>query len=125
MTILLDSNVIIYSTRPEPEFEKLSQYLAERSFFVSIVSYVEVLGFKGIDSQDAKAFRAFFDKTGILQLDREIAERAVQLRQLRKMSLGDALIAATALEKNLTLLTYNTDDFEWIVDLNLLSPQFD
>jgi len=125
MTILLDSNVIIYATRPELEFEKLTQYLAERSFFVSIVSYVEVLGFKGLDPQDANAFRAFFDKTGIVQLDREIAERAVQLRQLRKMSLGDALIAATALEKNLTLLTYNTDDFKWIVDLNLLIPQFD
>jgi len=38
------------------------------------------------------------------------------------MSLGDSLIAATALQYNLILVTHNTDDFDWIEELTLLDP---
>jgi predicted nucleic acid-binding protein len=38
------------------------------------------------------------------------------------MSLGDSLIAATALVHNLILVTRNTDDFNWIANLSLLNP---
>ncbi len=38
------------------------------------------------------------------------------------MSLGDAIIAATALEYNATLVTRNTSDFDWISDLILENP---
>jgi toxin FitB len=38
------------------------------------------------------------------------------------MSLGDALIAATALAHQLTLVTHNTKDFEWVTGLALLDP---
>ncbi|QEP42990.1 hypothetical protein D5085_07580 [Ectothiorhodospiraceae bacterium BW-2] len=40
----------------------------------------------------------------------------------RKMSLGDAVIAATALEYQQTLATRNIDDFEWIEGLRLINP---
>lgn len=49
-------------------------------------------------------------------------EKAVRLRQIKKMSLGDSLIAGTALVHDLTLVTRNTDDFAWIASLNLLNP---
>lgn len=38
------------------------------------------------------------------------------------MSLGDAIIAATALVHDLTLVTRNLDDFRWIAGLRLLDP---
>jgi predicted nucleic acid-binding protein len=38
------------------------------------------------------------------------------------MSLGDALIAATALVHDLTLVTRNVEDFQWIQGLLLLNP---
>jgi toxin FitB len=38
------------------------------------------------------------------------------------MTLGDAIIARTALVNGLTLITRNTDDFRWIVQLELLNP---
>lgn len=49
-------------------------------------------------------------------------EQAVKLRQLRKMTLGDALIAGTALVFGLTLVTRNVDDFQWIAGLSVLDP---
>ncbi|WP_413163364.1 hypothetical protein ACL6C3_28730 [Capilliphycus salinus ALCB114379] len=38
------------------------------------------------------------------------------------MTLGDAIIAGTALMYELTLITRNVDDFRWIPQLNLLNP---
>ncbi len=36
--------------------------------------------------------------------------------------LGDAIIAATCLENNLTLITYNAKDFRFINGLKILMP---
>jgi toxin FitB len=47
--------------------------------------------------------------------------RLVALEQ-RKMSLGDSLIAATALAQGLTLVTRNIRDFQWIETLDVLNP---
>jgi predicted nucleic acid-binding protein len=49
-------------------------------------------------------------------------ERAVKLRQFKSMSLGDAIVAATALENNCQLLTANIDDFSHINDLLVSAP---
>jgi predicted nucleic acid-binding protein len=38
------------------------------------------------------------------------------------MSLGDALVAGTALVYGLTLVTRNAEDFQWIQGLSLLNP---
>ena len=46
----------------------------------------------------------------------------LRLRRQRKMSLGDALIAATALERGLTLIKRNAQDFQWIPDLSIVNP---
>lgn len=49
-------------------------------------------------------------------------DRAIALRRSKKMTLGDAIIAATALEYNLTLATHNTKDFLWIDSLTVVDP---
>jgi predicted nucleic acid-binding protein len=41
--MLLDSNIIIYSAKPENSF--LRQFIAENEPSVSVISYVEALGF--------------------------------------------------------------------------------
>lgn len=45
-----------------------------------------------------------------------VAERTIQLKQSAKIKLPDAIIGATALSHNLTLVTHNVKDF---VDINL------
>ena len=47
-----------------------------------------------------------------------VAEQAINLRQQRRMGLGDSIIAATAITHNLTLVTHNTEDFRWIAGWN-------
>ena len=118
--MLIDSNIIIYAA--EPEHADLQRYLDGLSKAVSIASYVEVLGFHGLEEHEKAYFEDFFQRVETLLLTPEIAEAAIGLRQQRRIGLGDAIIAATALEHSLTLVTRNTSDFRWIDNLRLLNP---
>lgn len=120
--VLLDSNIVIYSTRPESVFDRLREFLLENEQSVSLITYVEVLGYHDLNEQDKASFEIFFNATPTLAITEEIAEQAVRLKQDRKMGLGDAVIAATALEHGLPLVTRNTKDFQWIESLELIDP---
>lgn len=118
--MILDNNIIIYSTKPEYDF--LREFIAENSPLVSAVSYVEVLGYHKLADEEKELLEEFFDSTQILPISKEVITKAIELRQLKKMTLGDALIAATALVNNLVLVTNNTTDFVWIDELKLFNP---
>lgn len=118
--MLLDSNIIIYAARQEQV--TLRQFIAAHAPAVSAVSLVEVLGYHKLTAPERQLFEAFFLAATVLPISDPVVATAVQLRQQRKLSLGDALIAATALVFNRTLVTHNTADFQWIPGLRLLDP---
>ena len=118
--MLIDSNIIIYAS--QREHGELREFISEHSPSVSTVSYVEVLGFHRLTAEDKIHFEDFFAASTILPLSESVLDKAIELRQQQKMSLGDSLIAATCLVYQLTLVTRNTDDFSWIPDLKLLNP---
>ena len=51
-----------------------------------------------------------------------MADAAILLRQSRRIKLGDALIAATALLYELLLMTRNVDDFKRVSGLRIINP---
>ncbi|UUO17217.1 type II toxin-antitoxin system VapC family toxin [Dolichospermum heterosporum] len=118
--MLLDSNIIIYAAQVENEF--LREFIAENSPFVSALSYLEVLGYHQLNDEDKVYFEEFFNASQILPVSQVVIEQGVRLKQIKKMSLGDAIIAGTALVYDLTVVTRNIDDFRWISDLKLLNP---
>jgi toxin FitB len=65
---------------------------------------------------------AFFRLVQVLPLSQAVLDQAVTLRQQRKLSLGDSLVAGTAIVHGLTLVTRNVEDFQWIQGLSLLNP---
>ena len=118
--MLLDSNVIIYAAKLE--HEALRHLIVEHAPAVSAVSYVEVLGYHRLTEQERRHFESFFAAAHMLNIESTVLEQAIRLRQQRKMTLGDALVAGTALAHGLTLITRNTQDFRWIDALHLLDP---
>ena len=118
--MLVDSNIIIYAA--QTAHEDLRRFIAEHAPAVPAVSYVEVLGYHRLTEQERQYFEAFFAAATILPLSQDVLEQAVKLRQLRKMSLGDALVAGTALTFGRTLVTRNVDHFRWIAGLSVLNP---
>ncbi len=117
---MLDSNLIIYAARPE--YPGLRRLIAARSPAVSAISVVEVLGYHKLTDEDRLHFEIFFAAAKVLPVPDAVIARAVSLRQSRKMSLGDALIAATALVFRRELLTHNIKDFEGVPGLVVVDP---
>ena len=118
--MLLDSNIIIYAA--QPPHHALRQFIAAHAPAVSAVSYVEVLGYHGLQAQERLFLEQFFQAAQVLPIDQAVLDEAVQLRQQRRMSLGAALIAGTALVHGLRLATRNTADFVWIAGLDVFDP---
>ena len=118
--MLLDSNIIIYASKPE--YADLRRFIAEHTPAVSAISYVEVLGYHKLTGSERHDLEAFFAAAPLLPLSDPVLDQAVRLRQQKKMSLGDSLVGATAIVYNLTLVTRNTDDFQWITGIALLNP---
>ena len=80
------------------------------------------MGYNQLTEQQRQYFEAFFQVAKVLPISEEVLIQAVALRQQRRMSLGDAIIPGTALVHELTLITRNVNNFQWIADLNLLNP---
>jgi toxin FitB len=100
----------------------LRQFIADHAPAVSAVSYVEVLGYHHLDAEERQYLEEFFRLAQVFPLSQAVLDQAVALRQQRKMSLGDALVAGTALVHELTLVTRNIEDFRWIQGLTLVNP---
>ena len=119
---LIDSNVIIdYAAKriPQPSSDFVEQIFVEQ-FLISVIVEIEVLGFNDIPHK-MSAMENFIAMAQILPLDERITQQTITLRRkYKKLKLGDAIIAATALENQLILLTHNVDDFKSIAGLQII-----
>lgn len=88
---------------------------------VSIITQIEVLGFKTSENV-YQILTDFFADTNVFILDQDVAKRTVELRMNHNIKLPDAIIAATALVNGLDLITRNVSDFQKIPHLALLNP---
>jgi predicted nucleic acid-binding protein len=118
--MLLDSNIIIYAA--QPEHTALRQFVADHAPAVSVISYIEVLGYHRLSEEEHQFLERFFQVAEVLPLSNAVVQWAIRLRQRRRMALGDAIVAGTALAHGRILVTHNTDDFRWISEIKLLDP---
>jgi len=118
--MLLDSNILIYAANQSaPEIESLA---TSADNAVAVVTRIEVYGFTRLKPEEQAALDILFRRLTVHPLDEAVVARAIALRQQRKMGLADAIVAATALVHNLTLVTRNEEDFRHVTGLLLLNP---
>ncbi|MBC7891359.1 MAG: type II toxin-antitoxin system VapC family toxin [Sphingobacteriaceae bacterium] len=118
--MILDSNIVIYFI--QPAYASLEKYIDANAdvLAVSAVSKVEVLGYHQLTPTAKTNFEDFFSKTPQYPITQPILNEATRLRQQRKMSLGDSIIAATCLLHNEPLLTNNEADFQHLPNLTVI-----
>jgi toxin FitB len=115
--ILLDTNIFIYLANGSIKAEALDDDVAFAS-----VTKIEALGYNQITVAEQSHLEALFAECEQLELDESVIQRAIRLRQQVRLSLGDAIIAATAIENDCELWTANTEDFARIEGLRLHDP---
>jgi hypothetical protein len=115
--MLCDSNILIYAA--DPADTRCSQFAERDDAAIASVSRIEVLGFSGFGklSEDRQVrLREIVTSLIEMELNEGVIQRAISLRQQKRMSLADAVIAATALAHDLPLVTRNVDDFKHVTD---------
>lgn len=80
------------------------------------------MGYHQITPHQIKNFTLCFDNLNILNIDDNVIEKAIEVRQSKALKLGDSIVAATALLNNLTLITRNEADFKNIPGLQVINP---
>lgn len=118
--ILLDSNIIIYSA--QPSFAYLRPLVSDPLNAVSAFTMLEVLGYPALAPVDKIYFETAFKVLQVFDINPSILNQAIKLRQTRKMTPGDAIIAATALVHGYEIYTRNKADFTWIAGLRVANP---
>ena len=88
----------------------------------SAISYVETLDYDKISADEKNYLHRFVDTVTVYPVTQKVIHLATQLRQQRKMSLGDAIIGATALEYRQTLVIRNIKNFDWEEGLKVVDP---
>ncbi len=116
---LIDSNILIYSAKPE--FLNLRNLLIIKNNAVSIISKLEVLGYHRLTQTDSIYFDAVFKTLYTFPIDNPTINKAIELRSNYNLSVGDSIIAATALLNNIELVTRNVADFKKITDLKIIN----
>ena len=122
MSLLVDTDVLIWHLRGYPQASRRLDQLPV--LMLSSVSYFELLqGMRNKSEMQALKKMLALRHAQILPLTPEITARAGDLLEALTLShglgMGDALIAATALEHKYAVLTANTKHFRAVDDLRL------
>jgi predicted nucleic acid-binding protein len=112
----LDTNVIIFASKQMIDVDAFLNTFDE--FFVSIITFMEVYSYEFSNANEKKLIDAFFEGIEVIEVNRNIAEMAIEIRKnkQKRIKLPDAIILATAKFLKLPLLTDDWDDFQNVDD---------
>lgn len=122
---LWDTNTVIYYLQQQfpPSAEQYIDNILEDSRpGISVITEIELLCWNPPSQNDMEILLEFIRKTMIIDLENEIKYKTVDVRKTYNIKLPDAVIGATALVYELTLLSRNISDFENIQGLNIINP---
>jgi predicted nucleic acid-binding protein len=88
---------------------------------ISVITQIEALSWVNPDKKKERFLKEFITDSTILMLTPEIVAETIKIRRSRKIKTPDAIIAATAIVNNFTLLT-NDNDFNGIQKLKTINP---
>lgn len=121
---LLDSNTIIdylEGKMPHHALDKMDNIVNQKAR-ISIITQMEILGWFGATENQLNLLNEFVNDAILFNLTADIITRTIIIRQQHKIKLPDAIIAATALVYEYTLLSRNTNDFKRIDELKIIDP---
>jgi len=113
---LIDTNILIYIVQGNPEVE---YFAGEETLAVSYITEMEALGKYNISTLEKQIIGGFLNRCHIIEMNSRIKSLAIEIKQQTRIKLPDAIVAATAIENKLLLVTADKD-FERISNLNLL-----
>jgi len=125
MKYVWDTNTAIYYLQQQFSLfaEKfIDDLLKEESPIISAITEIELLCWKTATEKDLEVLNDFINDSLVIELEQQVKLKTAEIRKTYRIKLPDAIIAATALVYELTLVSRNTEDFKNIPDLKIINP---
>ncbi len=121
---LIDTNIAIYFLAGvlPPQSLPFVNMVFLAGVNLSVITQIELLGWQFPDGNRAATAAVFVERATLLPLDEAVVKQTIMLRKQYKIKLPDAIIAATALVYDLTLISRNDKDFLPIPGLTYRNP---
>jgi predicted nucleic acid-binding protein len=115
---LADTNFLIHINQGESVVEPFLDY----NLAVSFITEIELLGAFSISKSQKNQLKNLLNDCLILEMNYQIKNTCIYIRNKYKIKIPDAIIAATAIEFNIPLLT-SDQGFEKVKELDLIYIQ--
>ena len=102
--IILDTNIVIYLSKDLLDAKDIFSN-KEASYGISIITYMEVLGYDFKDKSEEIFIKKLMSTLKVVEVNSKIAQKTIEIKKNRKIKLPDAIICATALILNAKLIT--------------------
>ena len=120
-----DTNTVIYYLQQQfPSSSELlmDKFANEAQPVISAITEIELLCWKTSNDKDLDILQNFISDSIVIELEQPIKFKTADIRKTYRIKLPDAIIAATAIVYNLTLITRNHTDFKNIYGIKLINP---
>ncbi len=121
---LWDTNAVIYYLQKnftDNEQERMNDIINNYQPAISSISQIELLCWRSATENDTIILNNFISDSIIFELDTEVKLKTVEIRKMYGVKLADAIIAATAVVMDLTLITNDARGFKKIPVLKLFN----
>ena len=120
--ILCDTNILIEFYKNNPQIGQTFRAVGKNGLAISVITEVE-LYFGALNKAELQMIKQHLSSLHRFGLDTAVSNQFLQLMETyslsHKLSIPDALIAATALVHKVELFTFNVKDFHFIPNLAL------
>ena len=105
-SVVLDTTIVLYLLNGD---QILSKLLYRKKLYLSFISQLELLGYKGISAKQQLQVSKFIQECVVIDINEEIKTEAIQIRKQTKLKLPDTIVLATARFLSLPLITSDQD----------------
>lgn len=105
--MLIDTNILIFYLKGDPEIiSALSTWKREgKPLFITTITVAEILALPKLTSKEIEKIMNFLQGFVAVPLDNKLAELVATIKRTYSLNLADAIIAGTAIDNNLPLIT--------------------
>lgn len=105
-SVILDTNIVLYLLNGD---RILSELLYQKKLYLSFISQLELLGFRGITSKQHTEISKFIHDCIVIDINEEIKKEVISLRKKSTLKLPDSIVLAIARFLSLPLITSDQD----------------
>lgn len=121
--VLCDTDVIIRLFRRDAEIEDIVTRYGESRFVISSITAAEI--YFGMKRKEARKTKELLRRFNLIYIDKAICQRMLDtlFKHTNRLSIADAIIAATAVEYGFDVYTFNRQDFDFLPGIRFFNPK--